>query len=84
MNELRKALAIENSPFSAFGGPWDQTMQKALDGNAAGEDLLQLLNELRQNARQWTKSKPREPRETVISMEWSKEQKASGRNARYL
>jgi hypothetical protein len=57
MRELRHALGIENSPFSSFGGSWDQLLMRCSQGGASLEDLTQLLTELKVNAKRWVKVK---------------------------
>ncbi len=75
MNELRKALAIKEGPFSSTGGGWDQQMRQFLEGKCSMEDVLQLLSELRSNAKQWARPKQKEAAPAMDC--WGKEQKAS-------
>jgi len=57
MRELRHALGVDNSPFSSYGGSWDQLLIRSSQGGATLEDLTQLLTELKVNAKRWVKVK---------------------------
>lgn len=74
MHELRKALAIKAGPLSSEGGVWDQQMRQCLEGKCSMEEVLQLLGELRSNAKQWARPKQKE---VVQVADWGKEHKAS-------
>ena len=60
MRELRNALSIQGSPFSHYGGSWDQLLQLCSSGGASLDELSQLLSELKSNARAWVKVREHE------------------------
>lgn len=74
MNELRKALAIKAGPLSSVEGVWDQQMRQFQESKCSMEDVLQLLGELRSNAKQWARPKQKD---VVQLSDWGKDQKAS-------
>ena len=76
MDELRKALAIKAGPLSSAGGVWDQQMHQCLEGKCTMEDVLQLLSELRSNAKHWARPKQKDAVTSQVT-DCGKEQKAS-------
>jgi len=69
MRELRHALGVENSPFSSYGGAWDQLWLRCSSGGASLEEVAHLLSELKLNAKRWVKVKPQPPGE-IGELHW--------------